>query len=79
MPLELRSIFPEPNPPATEIFQVYQTTQEFYNEVQDRENFHQHCQWYYEIAEKHQQELKKMQNDPNILGLFLKLFDSKYD
>lgn len=79
MPLELRSIFPEANPPATEIFQVYQTTQEFHQEVQYRENFQKHCQWYYEIAEKHQKELKKMQNDINLLGLFLRIFDSKYD
>lgn len=77
MPLELRSIFPEPNPPTTEIFQVYQTTQEFHQEVQNRENFQQHCQWYYAIADKNQKELQTMQSDINILGFFLRIFHSK--
>ncbi|NEO54688.1 MAG: hypothetical protein F6K54_17340 [Okeania sp. SIO3B5] len=52
MPPELRSIFPEANSPATEIFQIYQTTQEFYQEVKYREDFQNYCQWYYEIAEQ---------------------------
>ncbi|MDJ0554783.1 MAG: hypothetical protein QNJ68_10140 [Microcoleaceae cyanobacterium MO_207.B10] len=77
MSLELRSIFPEPNPPTTEIFLVYQTTQEFYDEVKCRENFDRHCQWYYTIAEKHQKEHKRMQNDLNILGFFLRILKSK--
>lgn len=73
MPPELRSIFPEANPPAAEIFQVYQTTQEFYQEVKYREEFNNHCQWYYAIAEQHQKELKKMRSDINILSWFLRL------
>ncbi|NEN89079.1 MAG: hypothetical protein F6K48_09260 [Okeania sp. SIO3H1] len=77
MPPELRSIFPEANLPATEIFQVYQTTQEFYQEVKYREDFQNYCQWYYEMAEKHQKELQKMQSDINILGFFLQLIHPK--
>lgn len=77
MPPELRSIFPEANSPATEIFQISQTTQEFYQEVKYREDFQNYCQWYYEIAEQHQKELQKMQSDINILGFFLKLIHPK--
>ncbi|NEP04712.1 MAG: hypothetical protein F6K25_23770 [Okeania sp. SIO2G4] len=77
MPPELRSIFPETNSPATEIFQISQTTQEFYQEVKYRENFQNYCQWYYKIAEQHQKELQKMRSDINILGFFLQLIHPK--
>jgi len=72
MQQELRGIFPEANSPVSEICQVYQTTQEFYQEVKYREDFQNYCQWYSAVAEQHQKELQKMQNDINIFGFFLK-------
>ncbi|NES03836.1 MAG: hypothetical protein F6K22_13900 [Okeania sp. SIO2F4] len=74
---ELREIFPEPNTSATEICQVYQTTQEFYQEVKYREDFNNYCQWYYAIAEQHQKELQKMRSDINIFGFLLQLIYPK--
>ncbi len=74
---ELRGIFPEANSTVTEIFQVDQTTQEFYQEVKYREDFNNYCQWYYAIAEQHQKELQKMRGDINIFGFFLKLIYPK--
>lgn len=57
---------------AAEILQVYQVTAKFYQEVKYREEFEQHCQWYAETAERHQQELQKMRGDLNIFGWFLR-------
>lgn len=53
-----------------EILQAYQFTAEFYREVQYREDFERHCQWYDETAERHRQELEKMRGDINIFGWF---------
>ena len=74
---ELRGIFPEANSTVTEICQVYQTTQEFYQEVKYREDFKNYCQWYYAVAEQHQKELQKMRSDINIFGFFLQLIHPK--
>ncbi|MGK7923388.1 MAG: hypothetical protein AB4080_25655 [Trichodesmium sp.] len=70
---EFRGIIPEANSSPTEIFEVYQTTQDFYQEVKSREEFENYCEWYYMIAEQHQQELQKMRGDINIFGFFSKL------
>jgi len=74
---EFREIIPEVNLPATETFQLYQTTQDFYQEVTYREEFKNYCQWYYMIAEQHQQELQKMRGDLNIFGFFSQLINGK--
>ncbi|MGF1495059.1 MAG: hypothetical protein ACFBSC_21960 [Microcoleaceae cyanobacterium] len=58
--------------PESEQFQIYQFTQEFYQEVERREAWEQHCQWYAETAQRHQQELKKMRSDINFFGYFLR-------
>jgi hypothetical protein len=71
MYFEDESLRPEIYQPAAEIFQAYQVTHEFYQEAQYREAFQQHCQWYYETAQSHQQELEKMRGDFNLLGWFL--------
>lgn len=63
-------IIPVPQPEAEEIFAVYEATHEFYREAEHRDALEQYCQWYYQMAEQHQQELEKMRNDINVLGWF---------
>lgn len=63
-------IIPIPQPEVEEIFAVYQSTHEFYREAEYREELEQYCQWYYQVAEQHRQELETMQQDVNLLGWF---------
>ncbi|WP_418006627.1 hypothetical protein [Nostoc piscinale] len=56
---ELPHIIPAPQPGVAENFSAYQTTHEFYYEVQQRLEFQRYCEWYYATAESHRQELKK--------------------
>lgn len=67
---ELRQIIPMPPQAADERFAVYQATNQFYREVTYRQEFERYCQWYYTTAERHRQELQKMQSDINIFGWF---------
>lgn len=69
LPHELPNIVPQPGT-VSETLQRAKITREFYQEVQYRREFERYCQWYYAVAEQHQQELKKMQGDLNILGWF---------
>lgn len=62
---------PEIYQPAADVFQAYQVTHEFHQEVQYREAVQQHCQWYRETAQRHQQEIRRMRGDFNLLGWFL--------
>lgn len=71
LPHEFLQGIPEPKDVA-DVIQAQQITREFYQEVQYREDFRRHCQWYYETARQHQEELKKMRKDINILGWFLR-------
>lgn len=57
-------------PPEIEILAVYQATQQFYYEVQQRQEFELYCQWYEMTAEKNRQELEAMQTDINLMGWF---------
>jgi hypothetical protein len=62
-----------PVPPQAlidEIVQTHQVSQEFYREVQYRQEFEQYCQWYYEAAAAHRRELEQMKGDLNILKWF---------
>lgn len=61
-------IIPIPQPDAQEIFQVYETTQQFYREVQHREELDRYCEWYYQVASEHQRDLVKMRNEINFFG-----------
>ncbi|MGL6284055.1 MAG: hypothetical protein ACRC2J_16755 [Microcoleaceae cyanobacterium] len=70
-PQELNNIIPQAPQPASAILQVQQVTQEFYREVESRQEFVKYCQWYYETAAKHRQELNTMRSDINILSWFL--------
>ena len=70
----MQSFFHQPTSPDSsselEILETYQVTYTFYEEVRYRQDFEDYCQWYYNVAEKHQQEFESMKNDLNILGWF---------
>jgi hypothetical protein len=60
----------QPQPDPSDILVAYNITHHFYREVEYRDAFERHCQWYRETAEMHQQEWRAMQGDLNILGWF---------
>jgi len=62
-------IIPAP-PPAADIFATYQLAYEFRREVDYRQEHQRYCEWYQQTAERHRQELQKMQNDINLFGWF---------
>jgi len=66
---EFRQIVPTP-PPAADSFATYQLAQEFHQETQYRQEFESYCQWYRQTAQRHQQELQKMQGDINLFRWF---------
>jgi len=72
---ELRSPTPQNQ---VELLRTYQVSREFYQEVQHRQNFERHCQWYRQTAELHRQEVQKMQQDINILGWFRRSPRNRY-
>jgi hypothetical protein len=49
---------------------AFEMTRNFYREVEYREEQVEYCQWYRRIAQQHQQEFAKMQQDMNVLGWF---------
>lgn len=68
-PDHLRRIIPQVPAEAT-LFQVYQITHQFYEEVRQREELERYSRWYEATAQAHQQELSRMQRDINLLGWF---------
>lgn len=73
MHLNWEHIIPQAPPPPGEIIEALEattTTREFYQEVEYREDFDRYCQWYYETADRHRQEMQKMLGDFNLLGWF---------
>ena len=56
--------------PAVEILELHQITYDFHQEVRYREEFEHYCQWYYQTAERHRQELEAMQGDINLFSWF---------
>ncbi|ARV58609.1 hypothetical protein BZZ01_08135 [Nostocales cyanobacterium HT-58-2] len=72
MSQELPRIIPAPQPEVEDTFATYQTTHQFYQEVQVRSDFQQHCEWYNTTAERHRQELKRMRGELNIMQWFRK-------
>ncbi|MBE9118139.1 hypothetical protein IQ249_19785 [Lusitaniella coriacea LEGE 07157] len=64
-------IIPDP-PPSASVFEVHQLAYEFRQEVEERQRHQAYCQWYYETAKRHQQELRSMRGDINIFGWFLR-------
>jgi hypothetical protein len=65
----LRRIVPVP-PPESELFENYQVTYAFYEEMRHREAFEQYCQWYRQVSAQHRLELRQMRGDINLFGWF---------
>ncbi len=57
-------------PTVADIFETYQITYEFYQEVHDREEHDCYCQWYQQVAQENQAELTRLRRDINLLGFF---------
>jgi hypothetical protein len=70
MSKNLPYIMPSPQPQVEEAFATYQTTHQFYHEVQSRSEFQRYCEWYYTTAEQNRQELKRMRGELNIFQWF---------
>lgn len=70
MSKDLPYIVPSPQPQAEEVFAVHQTSQEFYQEVQIRLQFKQHCEWYHKMAAQNRRDLAKMRGEINIISWF---------
>lgn len=73
LPHEFQNIIP-PSSPSADILEPHKLTREFHQEVNARHEFSLYCEWYYETAQRHQQELEKMTGDINILGWFRRTF-----
>ena len=58
--------------PTVEVFELQQIAQDFHREVQYRQEFEQYCQWYYQTAERHRQELEAMRGNINLFNWFSK-------
>lgn len=53
-----------------EIIELYRTTQEFYDEVQYREELDRYSLWYQSTAEQNRREYTKLRGDFNLFGWF---------
>jgi hypothetical protein len=53
-----------------QVFAVYQTTHQFYQEVQTRSEFQSYCQWYKTTAAQNRRDLEKMRGELNIAQWF---------
>jgi hypothetical protein len=70
MSQNLPHILPALPPQVEDGFAEYQTTKQFYHEVQTRLEFERYCEWYSVTAEQNRQDLKKMRGEVNILRWF---------
>ncbi len=70
MSKDLPLIIPSPQPQVEEGFAAYQTTHQFYREVEARSEFQRYCDWYYTTAERNRQELQRMRGELNIMQWF---------
>lgn len=70
MSQDLPHIIPAPQPEVEETFASYQTTYQFYQEVQTRSEFKRYCEWYHMTAEQNRQELERMRGELNIMQWF---------
>ncbi|MEA5421249.1 hypothetical protein VB712_18655 [Spirulina sp. CCNP1310] len=64
-------ILPTP-PPAVGFFAPHALAQEFRREVEYRQDFQAHCQWYRATAQAHQAELQRLRRDVNLFGWFVR-------
>ncbi|MDY6937989.1 MAG: hypothetical protein SWY16_10000 [Cyanobacteriota bacterium] len=67
---EFQASLPMGDRAADELLATYQTSHEFYREVEEREAFERYCQWYDRTARMHQDQMKRMQGELNILSWF---------
>lgn len=58
--------------PTVEVLELHQVAYDFHREARYREEFERYCQWYYQTAERHRQELQAMQRDINLFSWFTK-------
>ena len=72
MSKELPYIVPSTESQAEEVFAVYQTTVDFYQEVETRSEFKSYCEWYYTTAAENKKDLAKMRGELNIMGWFIR-------
>ncbi|MFM7362951.1 MAG: hypothetical protein ACKO11_00265 [Cuspidothrix sp.] len=70
MSKELPHIVPSLPPETEEVFAVHQTSQEFYQEVNTRLEFKEHCEWYHRTAVQNRRDLAKMRGELNIMSWF---------
>ncbi len=70
MSQDLQHIIPAPQPEVEETFASYQTTYQFYQEVETRSEFQRYCEWYHMTAEQNRQELERMRGELNIMQWF---------
>lgn len=52
------------------VLESFELSLEFSREVRHREAFEQYCQWYYQTAATHRQELAQMRGELSVFGLF---------
>lgn len=69
LPKEFFQFAPIPQDVA-ESLEAARVTREFYYELEYRQALETYCQWYYETAERHRQELDKMRGDINLFRWF---------
>lgn len=55
---------------VAESIAAHQVAYDFYHEVRYREQWQQYVQWYRSTAEQHQQDLKAMRQEPNLMRWF---------
>jgi hypothetical protein len=70
MSRNLPHILPSIPPQVEEAFATHKTTYEFYHEVQVRNEFKRHCNWYRTTADQNRRDLEKMRGEINIFEWF---------
>ncbi|MGG6266936.1 hypothetical protein ACQ4M3_31035 [Leptolyngbya sp. AN03gr2] len=70
MPIQNHRWFLPPVQVEPELFEIYRSTHQFYQEVHSREAHDRYCEWYAEISEQNRRELEKMRGDINVFSWF---------
>ena len=67
LPHEFQEPTKIPSHGMEEVFETYELTREFSQEVRYRDGFDRYCQWYYAVARRHRKELQQIRTEPNFL------------
>jgi hypothetical protein len=67
---DLPYIVPGTSSEVEAAFSSYQTSHQFYQEVQIRTDFQAYCEWYNTTAQNNRQDLQKMRGELNIFRWF---------